>query len=191
MTGSEEWRIKNILVINCFSDEFLNTIKQRQADRVLWNLQIFMKQWANLKGCVFWMWLGNFLAELQNRKDLHLDYCFEDLLPKSWAKLFLMWKLGGRKFSYTLFAPPVPCARGKVLVRVAKKMSGSVWGWRGRNLSQDTWEMLWSSTHLLTYQEHNRTSSFPPPKPKFCLKGTTKPYKSLLWHPNSECWGFF
>lgn len=57
-----------------------------------------------------------------------------------------MWELGGRKFSYTLFAPPLPCARGGVLGRVAKKMSGSVWGWRGRNLSRDTWEMLRSST---------------------------------------------
>lgn len=114
---------------------------------MLWNLQIFMKQWPNLKGCVLWTWLGNFLAELQNRKDLHLDIVLKTCcLPRSWAKLFLTWNLGGRKFSYTLFVLPVPCTRGEVLVRVAKKVSGSFWGWRGRNVSQDTWEMLWSST---------------------------------------------
>lgn len=27
MTGSEECRIKNIFIINCFLDEFLNTIR--------------------------------------------------------------------------------------------------------------------------------------------------------------------
>lgn len=42
-----------------------------------------MKQWTKLKGCISWMWFGNFLAELQNRKDLHLDHCFEDLLLTS------------------------------------------------------------------------------------------------------------